>query len=446
MHGQEGHGPFCSFLPIIFFALQGAPPDASSMSATGEKGKEDDGKKQRSESQTNMPSLVELVGQQLDDSTTQTISKNLSADEDATRAAIAAVVPSIMEGLTRKASTAEGAQQRHDAVMNQHHRRSAFHSVYAFDPYNRHAPSDSGGITADCCFLSQTCPVGAPMRDTVTTVFDRRSHALSAPVNRTRENPTSHRPSEFQFDELGTGRMNVVFLHGLFGSPANWRRIMEDLADRYRFFALQFPIDPHQDRQHKAFHSIGQLTDHVESFFDEMGFDEAVLCGNSLGGQVAVDFCLRDPKRIQALILAGSAGLFERNVTNGKRLRVCRDTIRQQATDVFHDPVHVTDELVDNVYSMLQDRQYRRFLLKVSKATRDRHMYEELADVNVPTLIVWGRNDSITPPFVAEQFRERITHAQLAFIDQCGHSPPIEQPDEFARLLDTFLGSLPAGG
>lgn len=246
---------------------------------------------------------------------------------------------------------------------------------------------------------------------------------------------------DLSYDTVGSGP-SVILLHGLFGSPSNWHSIMEDLAAHYRFFALQFPIDPHENRQHTAFRSISQLTEQVERLFDKMALDHAVVCGNSLGGQVAVDFCLRHPGRVKGLVLAGSAGLFERNVTNGKRLKYCRTTIREQACEVFHDPVHVTDELVDNVYTMLHERQYRRFLLKVSKATRDRYMYDELANVDVPTLIVWGRNDSITPPFVAEQFRDKITGAELAFIDECGHAPPIEQPKEFARLLHTFLGNL----
>ena len=97
------------------------------------------------------------------------------------------------------------------------------------------------------------------------------------------------------------------------------------------------------------------------------------------------------------------------------------------------------EELVDDVYSMLTDRQYRRFLLRVAKATRDRYMLEELAQVDVPTMIIWGRNDSITPPFVAEQFRDKLPRADLAFVDQCGHAPPIEQPKEFARLMHAFL-------
>ena len=244
------------------------------------------------------------------------------------------------------------------------------------------------------------------------------------------------------FEATGSGGTSVVFLHGLFGSPDNWRSIMDDLADHYRFFALQLPIDPDGNRCHTTFESISQLTDYVERFFDEQGLDQAVLCGNSLGGQVAIDFCLRHPDRVQGLVLAGSAGLFERSLSAGKGPRLCRKLVREQACGIFHDPAHVTDELIDDVYSMLADRKYRRFLLRVAKATRNRYMLDELEDVNVPTLVIWGRNDTITPPFVAEQFQEKIPHAELAFIDECGHAPPIEQPEEFARLLHGYLANL----
>ena len=134
----------------------------------------------------------------------------------------------------------------------------------------------------------------------------------------------------------------------------------------------------------------------------------AVLCGNSLGGQVALDFYLRHPERVERLVLSGSAGLFERNLSGGQHPRLCRNFIREQACGIFYDDAHVSEELVDDVYAMLSDRHYRRFLLKVAKATRDRYMLEELAKVKVPTLIVWGRDDAITPPFVAQQFCDHI--------------------------------------
>jgi pimeloyl-ACP methyl ester carboxylesterase len=248
--------------------------------------------------------------------------------------------------------------------------------------------------------------------------------------------------TRLNYFDVGSGQVPVVLLHGLFGSPSNWQSIMRDLGEYYRFLALQLPIEPDQDRRHTTFESLEQLTDHVVHFFDEMELDSAVLCGNSLGGQLALDFYLRHPERVERLVLSGSAGLFERSLSGGQHPKLCRSFIRNQACEIFYDPALVSDELVDDVYAMLSDRSYRRFLLKVAKATRDRYMLEELAKVHIPTLIVWGRNDSITPPFVAQQFCDHIASAELVYIDQCGHAPPIEQPDEFARVLHEFLGDL----
>lgn len=256
------------------------------------------------------------------------------------------------------------------------------------------------------------------------------------------ETRTAPSGNELHYYEIGTGQVPVVLLHGLFGSPSNWLSIMHQLADHYRFYALQFPIDFGKDRRHTSFKSIHQLTGHVTEFFEVMELEHAVVCGNSLGGQVALDFYVHHPELVQRLILSGSAGLFERSLAGGRPPRLCRNYIRKQACEIFHDPKHVSDELVDDIYEMLSDRHYRRFLLRVAKATRDRYMLEELANVRVPTMIIWGRDDAITPPFVARQFCDHIPTAKLVFIDDCGHAPPIEQPDEFARLLDTFLDDM----
>jgi pimeloyl-ACP methyl ester carboxylesterase len=241
------------------------------------------------------------------------------------------------------------------------------------------------------------------------------------------------------FYDVGSGPTQVVLLHGLFGSPSNWLQIMHDLSDHYRFLALQLPIDFRADRRHAAVKSLDQITDHVVRFFDLMDLERAVLCGNSIGGQVSLDLHARHPERIEKLILSGSAGLFERSLAGGRPPRLCRNYIREQACGIFHDPVHVDEELIDAIYAMLSDRKYRRFLLRVAKASRDRCMMGELAKVKVPTMIIWGSDDTITPPFVAEEFCQNIDQAELVYIDQCGHAPPIERPDKFAEVLHAFL-------
>ena len=127
--------------------------------------------------------------------------------------------------------------------------------------------------------------------------------------------------------------------------------------------------------------------------------------------------------------------------------RVCRNFIREQACGIFHDPVHVSDELVDDVYQMLSDRHYRRFLLRVAMATREQNMLDDLAKVQVPTLIIWGRDDSITPPSVAEQFRSHIKNAELIVprrrVDTL---PRSSNPSSLPGVLHDFLrDTLPRG-
>ncbi len=99
----------------------------------------------------------------------------------------------------------------------------------------------------------------------------------------------------------------------------------------------------------------------------------------------------------------------------------------------------VTDELVDHWYGSISDRDYVRFVLRVSRATRDRTVEDELSNLKLPTMIVWGREDTITPPETGEEFRRLIDGSQLEFIDDCGHAPNWEKPEEFARLMDRFL-------
>jgi len=242
----------------------------------------------------------------------------------------------------------------------------------------------------------------------------------------------------FRYLECGRGGA-VLLLHGLFGSPENWIPIMEELKGEFRLLALQLPIDHRPERRPQDFRSIHQLTDYVKEFCDYLGIKRASIAGNSLGGQVAIDFCLKHPNVAERLIITGSAGLFERSLSGGKIPQVTREFIREKACEIFYDPKHVTEELIDEVQSMLKDRTYVRFLIRVAKATRNYSVRSELTKLKLPTLIIWGREDQITPPEVAHEFEEGLEDAKLVFLERCGHAPPIEQPEKFSRVLRRFL-------
>ncbi len=240
----------------------------------------------------------------------------------------------------------------------------------------------------------------------------------------------------FEYVEEGQGR-KVLLLHGLFGSPDNWVRTIETLAPNYHVLALRLPV--HRDNCN-GLNSIPQLTEYVKEFIDHKNIDKAALCGNSLGGQIALDFCVRYPERAEKLVLTGSAGLYERSLTSGSLPKVCKEFILDQGKKIFYDPAcFMTETMVDEILKSLGDRQYLRFLLRIAKSTRDYYMKETLHHVRVPTLLIWGAQDEVTPPHVAHEFESHIEGAKLVFFDQCGHSPPIEQPERFAQTMKEFI-------
>ncbi len=242
-----------------------------------------------------------------------------------------------------------------------------------------------------------------------------------------------------QVVDKGEGPNTIVFLHGLFGTPEHWLSVMDRLSDRYRVIAPQLPVDPQPGRRRHGIRKISDLSEIVAEFIESLDLGPFVLCGNSLGGLVSIDLCAQHPDFAKGLVLAGSAGLFERSPIRGLRSRPTKEFVRTTVFGILHDHSLVTDELVDQWYESTLDRDYIRFVLRVSRATRDRTVENELADLKLPTLIIWGRNDEITPPSTGEEFQRRIKGSRLEFVDNCGHAPNWEQPGEFARLMEEFL-------
>ena len=239
--------------------------------------------------------------------------------------------------------------------------------------------------------------------------------------------------------DMGSGPKTVLFLHGLFGTPEHWRVVMERLSGSYRVVAPQLPIDPQPGRRKNGMKKVGDLSDSVAQLVKELELDSIVLCGNSLGGLVAIDLCVRNPEFAKGLVLAGSAGLFERSPIRGLRAKPSKEFVRTTVLGILHDQSLADDELVDHWHSAVMDRDYVRFLLRVSRATRDRCVENELGQLQLPTMIIWGRNDEITPPSTGEEFQRLIHGSQLEFIDECGHAPNWERPEAFATLLNGFL-------
>jgi pimeloyl-ACP methyl ester carboxylesterase len=161
-----------------------------------------------------------------------------------------------------------------------------------------------------------------------------------------------------------------------------------------------------------------------------------------LGGHVALVHVLKQPERIKSLILTGSSGLFENGMGDSYPKRGDYEYIKKKTQVTFYDPATATKELVDEVFEITNNRIKVIKIISLAKSAIRNNLGEEVNGIKQPTLLIWGNNDTITPPFVGQEFNKLIPNSELHFIDKCGHAPMMEVPGEFNQILELFLDKL----
>ena len=239
---------------------------------------------------------------------------------------------------------------------------------------------------------------------------------------------------KFRYIEEGEGEP-LVLLHGLFGALSNFGDLINYFKHHNKVVVPMLPLLD-LDLLHT---SVGGLQKFVHRFIEHMNFQNVHLLGNSLGGHVAILHVLKQPERIKSLILTGSSGLFENGMGDTYPKRGDYDYIKKKTELTFYDPKIASKELVDEVYETVNNRLKAIKIIALAKSAIRNNLGEELNQIKQPTLLLWGNNDTITPPFVAREFNRLIPNSELYFIDKCGHAPMMEVPDEFNVILHKFL-------
>jgi len=244
---------------------------------------------------------------------------------------------------------------------------------------------------------------------------------------------------KFKFIEEGTGEP-LMLLHGLFGALSNFAPLIEHFRKTHK---VVVPILPLLDLD--IFHtSVNGLQGYVNKFIELRGYQNIHLLGNSLGGHVACVHVLKHPERIKSLILTGSSGLFESAMGDSYPKRGDYEYIKKKTHLTFYDPAMATKELVDEVFEITNNRLKVIKILALAKSAIRNNLSDDLQKIKQPTLLIWGNNDTITPPFVGKEFNKLIPNSELYYIDKCGHAPMMEVPDEFNVILGNFLQKLSA--
>ncbi len=243
---------------------------------------------------------------------------------------------------------------------------------------------------------------------------------------------------KFEYLEVGEGE-TLLLLHGLFGALSNFSDLIEKFRATHKVVVPILPLFD-LDILHT---SVTGLAKHFTQFIEHKGYDKVHLLGNSLGGHVGLVYVLKHPEKVKSLTLTGSSGLFENAMGDSYPKRGDYEYIKNKTAETFYDPAVATPELVDEVFEITRNRIKVIKIIALAKSAIRNNLGEELNQIKVPTCLIWGKNDKVTPPFVAEEFKKLIPHAELHFIDKCGHAPMMEVPKEFNEILFQFLSSLP---
>ncbi|WP_316805050.1 alpha/beta hydrolase [Pedobacter nototheniae] len=238
----------------------------------------------------------------------------------------------------------------------------------------------------------------------------------------------------FKYIEAGKGE-TLVLLHGLMGELSNWELVIERFKDRYH---IVVPILPIYELPILTL-GVKSLSRYVHRFLKYKNLNQVVLIGNSLGGHVGLVFTVAHQEFVKALVLTGSSGLYENAFGGSFPRRESYDYVKEKVAFTFYDPEIATKELVDDVFKTVNDRSRVIRILTMAKSAIRHNMAKELSKITIPVSLIWGRNDKVTPPEVAEEFHELLPNSELNWVDKCGHVPMMEHPEIFNAFLEKFL-------
>lgn len=241
----------------------------------------------------------------------------------------------------------------------------------------------------------------------------------------------------FKYIEAGEGEP-LVLLHGLMGELSNWEPTLDYFKANYKVIV---PILPIYDLPLLTL-GVKSLSKYILRFLKFKKLNQVVLVGNSLGGHVGLVFTVAHQEYVKALVLTGSSGLYENAFGGSFPRRESYDYVREKVEFTFYDPATATKELVDEVFRSINDRSKVIRILALAKSAIRHNMAKELPKITIPVSLIWGKQDKITPPEVAEEFHQLLPNSELNWVDECGHAPMMERPAIFNELLNTFLSRI----
>lgn len=248
--------------------------------------------------------------------------------------------------------------------------------------------------------------------------------------------------------EAGSAGPTVILLHGLGGDSTNWAMTIPALASKYHVFVPD-QIGFGQSDKPMINYRVATLVEFLDAFYKKLGIEKASLVGNSLGGWTAAAFAIAHPDKVDKLVLVDAAGYSNKRwngpeVTRDLAMALNPATVadlKKSLSMIFYNKAMITDQFAETAFAAKLKRgdgyTINAFIDSVLRG--EDYLDGKTSAIKAPTLVVWGREDALTPLAIGEAFAQDIPGAQKVVIEKCGHVPQLEKAAEFNAAVLKFL-------
>ena len=229
----------------------------------------------------------------------------------------------------------------------------------------------------------------------------------------------------------------LVYIHGAGGLL--WDPFVEALAERYTVYAPEHPGSG-QSTGLEELRDIWDLVLYYNDLLDALGLEAVTVVGHSFGGMVAAELAANNPNRVTKLVLIAPIGLWRDDTPIADIAGISPEKLGGLVLADPTGPLAATLAIpVDDPEALFQAAMRMASILHFIWPIPDKGLSRRIHRVQAPTLLVWGKQDGLVPPVYADEFASRLRSAEIALVDQAGHLPQLEQPDEVRDLVLKFL-------
>ena len=244
--------------------------------------------------------------------------------------------------------------------------------------------------------------------------------------------------------EDGNSDRNLVLLHGLGGYAERWSNLLPYLNKKYHIFAPDL-IGYGQSDKPSVDYTPEFFTKFVFDFMETLGIKKTYIIGTSLGGQIVAECAATHSPVIEKIILISPAGIMRRSTPTLDAYTMAalypnKDSVKNAYQMMVGPGKPVSEISIERfVNNMSRPNAKMVFLSTLLGLKNAPDIFEKLAMINIPTMIVWGREDKMIPFEYAQQFTASIRNCELMPMEGCGHSPYVEDSEKLGDIITRFL-------